>query len=370
MSVATDFIIHIGDGKCGSTSLQRSLYDHREALATNGLIYDTISPQSAHFSAITLIGGQTRGNDLEQKARAKKTLKKIQEHDLVGKTVLLSAENFFTHDPAEVLTLCNRISARVGKVTAIGYVREPSSMYLSLVQQTLKANHIFPSPERYSRPLQKYVGAWREALGHEHVYISSFDKRCLYGRDISLDFSRKVSQITEKNILLTSREQNSGLLAEQMIAMQSVRRTFFSDSAGTRAVKSDKLEKLFMRLNDIKKVGTDTKLREDIAQVIKNQQGREFLEVIPAYEREIYESSGYSLYSEPATDKLASSEEVGSILSTYDAKLASLLCQIFVHDVNKPQELTPSMQAYAARFQNSATAVIDSIFEFRQKDKQ
>ena len=263
-----EFILHVGDGKCGSSSIQASLYEAREDLGRAGLIYETATPKSGHFSLVRLIGEQTRGDDEVQLALARKTLDLIRARLPRNRHILLSAENFFTLDPERVVALCRMISPEISGIKVISYVRPPVSMYLSLVQQTLKAHHFFGLPQNYQRPIDRCLSRWTSLVGADNIASGIFDRDLLYRHSVVPDFARRLSALTGIDVSLGASEANTSLTAEQLVVLQTMRATHFADSPGKRRPESEALEQLFLRLNRIRPLGTPLGLSRAAKQAV------------------------------------------------------------------------------------------------------
>ena len=73
----TNFIVHIGDGKCGSSAIQAALFDAQAALRDAGIGYYSHHRTSGNFCLGTLVGKSTRGNDAQQRKYALKAIDEL-----------------------------------------------------------------------------------------------------------------------------------------------------------------------------------------------------------------------------------------------------------------------------------------------------
>jgi hypothetical protein len=64
-------VVHIGDGKCGSSSVQASLYMASASLLEQGILYHAPAKTAGHFLYITLLNGSTRSDDSHQQEIAR-----------------------------------------------------------------------------------------------------------------------------------------------------------------------------------------------------------------------------------------------------------------------------------------------------------
>lgn len=222
----TKFIVHVGDGKCGSTFIQNSLYNVREDLRSHGIVYETSTPKNGHFSLVTLVGGSTRGPNGPALEHAKNTVTMIREALAGGEadTVLLTAESFFRIGAEKLLTILRGISEEIDRIDVIAYVRAPHSMYLSLIQQTLKGDSRFTPPDRYLHRIDEILDGW---AGSEHIdslTVHNFDREKLAGGDVVTDFQGILRNLTgDETVSLPPLNENTTLSAEQLVVLQQFR---------------------------------------------------------------------------------------------------------------------------------------------------
>ena len=72
------FIIHVGDAKCGSTSIQGSLKQARPSLLAKGLVYETGSSGFNHVDLVRLVRPHARGNLEESLLRGKEIVETLR----------------------------------------------------------------------------------------------------------------------------------------------------------------------------------------------------------------------------------------------------------------------------------------------------
>lgn len=251
-----NYIIHIGDGKCGSSSIQESLHAEREKLMKAGILYEPITSKSAHFAFVTLIGHKTRGNDDNLKKLATDAVRRIRKKWNGKDRILLSAESFLPLSPQEMRSILEQIDPLVGDVDLIAYVREPVSMYLSLVQQRLKGDSRFTRPDHFRRPIDTFLEAWKSDPLTSSLTVRLFDRSVLLGGDVVQDFSQILSNLSSHSVNLASFQVNSTLYAEQMMVLQRFRRTHQKDKDGKQTPESMQLVKFFSEMNAAGLVGT------------------------------------------------------------------------------------------------------------------
>ena len=231
----TKFIVHIGDGKCGSSSLQKGLHEIRNQLRDKGIIYETANAHHGHFDLVSLVGKENReAISVEATVqRAQKTIDLIREKLRPDSTVLLSAESFFSLPPYLLIKILQMISPSIDRLDLIAYVRAPHSMYLSLVQQIVKADSIFPMPDKYVRPVDMILKRWRDYPDVNTLTVHNFDRSHLVDGDVVPDFTRVLRDLTGfGDIDLPSLNVNTTLSAEQLVLLQKYRGIFLKDHDG------------------------------------------------------------------------------------------------------------------------------------------
>lgn len=248
----TKFIVHIGDGKCGSSSVQKSLFDAREALLTHGILYATTTPNQGHFNLATLAGKTLRSADDTAKKSALDTIALVRENVRPDSTVLLSAENFFNLKPESLIEVLRLISDDIEQVDLIAYLRAPDSMYLSLVQQILKGDSRFTMPHKFARTVDKILRRWERSPQINSLIVHKFDRRALVNRDVVDDFCAILRDLTQQSdITLPHASENATLSAEQMIVLQRYRKRLLKDHDGKLHKDSQRLIAYFDKINTL-----------------------------------------------------------------------------------------------------------------------
>jgi hypothetical protein len=262
----TKFVVHIGDGKCGSSAIQAALFDAREDLAKIGIAYDAHHRTSGNYNFGTLLGKATRGNDEHQRRWAGQVVKRLRSSAEHADYVFISSEAFLTMEPAEIVQILEMISDDIESIDTIAYVRHPLSMYLSLAQQSVKASFRFRRPDTYRRPLHEFVGKWRESPLIDSVTVRLFDRTALVGNNVVADFEAIVKQLTgNAAIKLDHIDENTSLSAEQMVVMQDFRRRFHADHDNRWTPDTSRLIDFFTTMNEDGMVGHRPQLTPEAA---------------------------------------------------------------------------------------------------------
>ena len=243
-------IIHLGDGKCGSTAIQGSLFDARKILSANKIIYYPPN-RTGHFSYITFFDGKTRGDNDKALAMARNNFSELTE--LVKSDppdfILFSSESFFSIPPDRLLELLAPLCSGEVKVHIIAYIRCPAEQYLSQVQQIIKASHRIIEPKEYFRDITINLVRWLEYPQTASMTVKQFRKEKLIGGSVVLDFEDVLKKITCREITLPDVVSNASLSAEQIIVLQRYRQNFFAADDGFFQPGSNQLIHFFESIN-------------------------------------------------------------------------------------------------------------------------
>jgi hypothetical protein len=246
------FILHIGAGKCGSTSIQAGLYEARADLRSKGIIYHPIRRANGHFAYATLMNLRTRGDNDKVRREAERNVSQMRRL-LAAKAheyVILSAESFFNVDPQSIVTTIENLDTSIDSIHVVAYVRSPPDMYLSFIQQQLRASHTIYAPSNFVRDTARVFGRWQATKLCASVTVRLFEPQALNQGSVVKDFEAVLKSITGRtDIALTDVRENTSLSAEQMIVMQGYRRDFFSDIPNRFHPDSSRVLRLFVEMN-------------------------------------------------------------------------------------------------------------------------
>lgn len=191
-------LLHIGTGKTGSTTLQKVLNQQHERGQLGGIEYPKIGDLTNHNELCTLVMPHDRiRRDIRSKYPKpnakyhsyKKSIEK-QLHDGLSQDkefFTLSGEYFCGFNVDEVSEF-KSILASLGfsEVKVVIYFRPPVELYLSQIQQRIKASSKFSNPKNYKFPYQDIYKRWQQYF--TEIEVRSFKRTDLVGGDIVEDF--------------------------------------------------------------------------------------------------------------------------------------------------------------------------------------
>jgi len=253
-----ELIIHIGDAKCGSSSIQKSLCQANDLLRSNNILYHTPEYSTSHSAYLSLNGRNTRVNEFTSRRRATRNIEDIRTlvKNLDIDYVILSSEYFFNLSVGEIYYYLSKLKLTITGVHIIGYVRTPDSMYLAMQQQKLKASHYITPPDKYRRDIVAIFNEWEPLSKSVHVRL--FNKIT----SVVQDFGQVLESITGLKIDLPEVVINESLSAEQMIVLQKFRQKYLAGRDEQFSDLSNDLIKEFRKMNILYLLGTKPKLTD------------------------------------------------------------------------------------------------------------
>ncbi len=355
----TKLIVHIGDGKCGSTAIQRSLHESHEALNKLAICYVTPTPNSGHFSLATLLNESTRGNAGQQIEYANRTLDLIRKQAKECEYIVVSAESLFSCQPENVYQLLASTADSIESFDIIAYVRPPIQMYLSLVQQQLKGSYKFTKPEQYLREINNVLGKWAESPLVSSLTVRNFDRKKLLQGDVVKDFEQCLIDLTgNTQIQLNTQSANQSLTAEQMIVLQRYRKNVLPKLAEGAMKESNLLVKLFESLNTGSTIGTRPSLLPIVTHIISAKNASIVDTVNSRFEHLKLHNQVNELSAESDDgDYDSDDEDVSSILHNYDPAVVQWLSDLV------PEFNNDLLSADRKIVKNAVHAILDSRTE-------
>ena len=219
-------ILHIGQHKTGSTSIQQNLESHKD---DGTYFYPSIGKKhSGHHEIFTWLTKKKVEVDLMNQL-----IDEVVSNDL--NKVILSSEYFssnneLSYDKPSMNRLWLRLSefsALFEKVIIVYYVREQSSSIASRINQAVKSRiclknkSIKPFIENPTLNYLVFDDAIKYYFPHSEVIARSFNKNCLYKSDVNLDFS-KIANIPEFETREVNRSITSMTAFEECIKVNNL----------------------------------------------------------------------------------------------------------------------------------------------------
>ncbi|MCG3267381.1 hypothetical protein [Yoonia sp. I 8.24] len=202
MKKAEELLLHIGQEKTGTTSLQWALKQKAHVLRERGILLPDMPPETGNavLLAHSLFGHTevSKGREIWLKMDRTEILRAADRawQDILEtvasdtpKSILISSEVLFRPMSKAVITSANQQIDQVAETSRIiAYLRAPDSHYLSNLQQALKGLSTASQPSRTSArdTLLPLIKNWNGP-----VSLNVFDRKTLNGGDIISDFVKK-----------------------------------------------------------------------------------------------------------------------------------------------------------------------------------
>lgn len=222
-------VLHIGQHKTGTTSLQDTLARNRVTLRAAGILYPKLGPwRSAHHAlAPALLGKRQTAQDvlhrLGPSAEGRSRHYLAQLHDMARRgdcdTVVLSSEAFFRRVTARsAAELAEALSAIAENIEVVCYLRHPAAFVLSAISTQVQRTPFIraPHPALQITALRSYGKAKQLEL-RVHPYVLEQ----LHNKDVVDDFAHR--HLPGGTALVPQRARarlNQTLSAEAMVIAQ------------------------------------------------------------------------------------------------------------------------------------------------------
>lgn len=228
-----NILLHMGQGKTGTTALQRALHGSAAALAAAGVLYPAMPDAAfAHHLFLTLCEDDahiaphvTRYHGGLDKARAAAQVRWATLQTEIAasppETLILSSETFIFGARAEGKHRLARLLAQLSApVTPIIYIREPVGLYLSRLQEKMRVavTPLPPAPQMIRAAIEQTIAAF----GRMPVLVA-YDPATLTGGDTPRDFFARFLPGKPDPAAVPPDHENRSLSGEATLALARYR---------------------------------------------------------------------------------------------------------------------------------------------------
>lgn len=229
-----ELLIHIGDPKCGSTSIQHALY--RRACSSPGIRIVPQPDRNASGLANCLRPSEACPSRRAQRRARQFARARAWAADSSGDLGILSAEFFSLVPPAELQSALEEfLPAQAGTARIVSYLRPHASRVLSAYAQRVKAGACLGPLDAFikeltDKPLLHYaprVQRWRGVFG-PRLILRPFIKAELAGGDVVRDFFSTALQGAPFSLADTP-AANPSLFLEELSGLQLVQRRLYEN---------------------------------------------------------------------------------------------------------------------------------------------
>ncbi len=228
-----ELILHIGQSKTGTTTLQQTFKKNKGFLETHGILYPMQSSQYNHKLLVPLwsrssVQGAIQRLDLgsvedqikfaEQKWP--EVMDRFMQHHI--RQLVISSELMFDRSAlTNISHLKSAMTDANARIKVVAYVREPTAALLSGIQQSLKKVGTIGIPPR--NRLEICISAYENA-GLGELHIEKFGREDLLNGNIIDDFCAKFLPDLPVGKLVPADDAKVSFSAEGMALMQAQHR--------------------------------------------------------------------------------------------------------------------------------------------------
>lgn len=201
-------VVHIGLEKTGTTSIQRHLANHRDQLASDGVLYPTLEmPGINHIALAAYAQGDDRFDDTRLTCGVR-TLEELQAFRLTlderlrtavadarPRVLVLSSEHLSSRLTQfwDVKRLANLLTPLSDEIAIVAYLRPQEEFFVSSYVTFIKSGQTRLFPEEGPELSFRYdfatmLSHWREAFPTAHMIVRRFSKTALKNGDVIDDF--------------------------------------------------------------------------------------------------------------------------------------------------------------------------------------
>ncbi len=273
-------LLHIGTGKTGSSSIQKTLSRNRAALKSLGISYPKYGHPTNHEELNIPIKGDKGPRAIRERFKREeedfesyrqRLLEEFLGHLNSNSDSIISAEHLYTLNQERINFLKQQFEkCGIDRVKVIIYLREPVSLYKSQLQQKLKASSQTITPGKWKYRFSAVVERWMNSF--EDVEVREFDRGELFNQDVMDDFLQISARFFEQPTVAgikKSKSTNESYSLEQMYLLQQFRKTLLSDKEDVFMPSSGALMRNFNTMEN--ETLTSAVLKDEVAEIIRYQ---------------------------------------------------------------------------------------------------
>ncbi|ODR95883.1 hypothetical protein AUC70_03225 [Methyloceanibacter stevinii] len=239
-------ITHIGTGKAGSTTIQKSTFANRAALLEHGILIPqlrgSILPHRDLADAITGQASQMVTNQIRSTIENDIALHKPQALFLSSEYLCYGGNN-----PANATALRDFLTPWTNELEAVLYLREPVGFYVSSCQQALKATDKIVDPAVWRFGYRQLVEDWREQYG-DRLTIIPFQGSAFPEGLVTNLFRRLLPDFANSGLELDNQSSNRSDPVEVSCLMQAYFRLCYPGEPREFRDEATKLNRLLNRI--------------------------------------------------------------------------------------------------------------------------
>lgn len=274
-------LLHIGTGKTGSTTIQEVLAQLRNDKKLGDVAYPIIGNQKHHNRICTLVMPHSRirrdikskflKDDNKYRALVDKVHTQLDKGFKNNSNVIISGEYISGFNEEEISQLKSIINDyNFSEVKVVLYFREVCSLYLSQVQQRIKASSKFSNPFKYQFPYKKMYERWHKHFNN--IEVRPFDRKLLVRGDVVADFLSVANKFFGSSIQAPDEVErtNESLTVAGMLVQHEYRKRFYPDDDNIMFNDSNRLVKIINRCEEQLGYQSKPRLKDSVRNYIRN----------------------------------------------------------------------------------------------------
>lgn len=257
-------VLHIGMGKTGTSTLQGTLRRNASALAGAGVLYPRgdAYPLKQHQGLMALVTrperlprefGAIRDGSAEASQRLAEALWsdiRRQVERTAPDTVVLSYESLLYLPIDDLKRLRRRLEELTSDISVVAYVRHPSTHWLALSQQRVKASSSINPPGKYHNAISNHLATYVDVFDGA-VSARAFDREVLEDGCIVADFlHHHIAHGDDLRDGIVVHRENESMSAEAVCILQRLRHHVWLDQDDVFMPESDEVLAVLRSMRD------------------------------------------------------------------------------------------------------------------------
>jgi len=275
-------LVHFGQAKTGTTALQHTFSNQRDALARRGILYPKLEmvqhnhgllaigfkdPETLHPNFLRMCDGDdTRMQRVG--AQAWESLEK-QVHEAAPDLLILSAEEYFSQLTEEAAERFRDrlvdLGAAAEDISTCVYLRDPASQFLSLIAQN--AVSMMPLSKQLRLHAKGRLAAMQQAFPLGPT-VCAYDRRALAGGDIVKDFVTRFVPEAAGTPLVSPERSNVSLSGEGTAIILWYRDQLLPERGPEAIYQVRRIRKILARIEEEDGISRKARLRPEVQQAI------------------------------------------------------------------------------------------------------
>ena len=176
-------VIHAGTGKTGSTSIQKFFYSRSSGGTRDGIKYPdagnfhhnalevVVLPEDRWHRAFQILTPPERER---LSAEADTLVRLVKDEGRNGSNILVSSEYLCSLGTPAIDRLLERFQQCFSRIVCVLYVREPTALIASSIQQVLKLDHRITKTLLQTYPFRKMISNWEASALSDGIFVRPF----------------------------------------------------------------------------------------------------------------------------------------------------------------------------------------------------